>query len=110
VRAGLTLPPRAVNAGDGFLFVDHHGGICPSGFLPEVRGRVQEGALARVYRHDPYFAALRDHGRLGGKCAVCEYREACGGSRSRAKAMTGDVFAADPACAYLPAGWSGRAP
>jgi AdoMet-dependent heme synthase len=71
---------------------------------------VQEGALARVYRHDPYFAALRDHGRLGGKCAVCEYREACGGSRSRAKAMTGDVFAADPACAYLPAGWSGRAP
>lgn len=105
VRSGLRLPPRAVNAGDGFLFVDHLGGICPSGFFPEVRGHVQDGVLARVYRHDPLFAGLRDHTRLGGKCGVCEFREACGGSRSRALAMTGDAWASDPSCAYVPSGW-----
>lgn len=110
VRAGLRLPPRAVNAADGFVFIDHHGGICPSGFFPEVRGRVQEGTLARVYRHDPLFTDLREHARLGGKCGVCEYREACGGSRSRAKAMTGDAWAADPACAYMPPGWPASRP
>lgn len=105
VRSGLRLPPRAVNAGDGFVFVDHLGGICPSGFFPEVRGHVQDGVLARVYRHDPLFTGLRDHSRLGGKCGVCEFREACGGSRSRAKALTGDAWACDPSCAYIPTGW-----
>jgi radical SAM protein len=103
VRSGLRLPDRAVNAGDGFMFVDHLGGVCPSGFLPEVRGRAQDGALARIYREDSLFAGLRDHSRLGGKCGVCEYREECGGSRARAWAVTGDAWAEDASCAYVPA-------
>ncbi len=102
VRAGLSLPPRAVNAGDGFLFVDHLGGICPSGFLPQVRGNLRTERLAHVYREDPLFVSLRDHARLGGKCGRCEYRQVCGGSRARAWATTGDHLAEDPACAYVP--------
>lgn len=102
VRSGLRLPSRAVNAGDGFLFVDHVGGICPSGFLPAVRGDVRRDSLARVYREDPLFAGLRDHSRLKGKCGRCGFREDCGGSRARALAMTGDAWAADPACADAP--------
>jgi MoaA/NifB/PqqE/SkfB family radical SAM enzyme len=31
---------------------------------------------------------------------VQEFRELCGGSHARAWAMTGDVFAFDPLCAY----------
>ncbi len=103
LRAGLRLPERAVNAGDGFMFVDHLGGVCPSGFLPQVCGSVRDGALARIYREHPLFAGLRDHSRLGGKCGVCEYREACGGSRARAWATSGDAWAEDPSCAYVPA-------
>lgn len=102
VSSGLRLPARAVNAGDGFLFVDHRGQICPSGFLPVPRGDVREGGLAATYRHDSLFIGLRDHSRLKGKCGVCEYREVCGGSRSRAWATTGDAWAEDPACAYRP--------
>lgn len=103
VRSGIRLPPRAVNAGDGFMFVDHLGGICPSGFLPEVRGDARKDSLAKVYREDPLFVGLRDHGRLTGKCGVCEFRQACGGSRARAWAVTGDPYASDDACAYVPA-------
>ncbi len=103
VRSGLRLPDRAVNAGDGFMFVDHLGGVCPSGFLPEVRGNVRDGSLARLYREDPLFTGLRDHERLGGKCGVCEYRQSCGGSRARAWATTGDAWAEDASCAYVPA-------
>jgi len=103
VRAGLRLPNRAVNAGDGFMFVDHIGGICPSGFLPEVRGDARHDSLAKVYREDPFFLGLRDHDLLEGKCAVCEYRRPCGGSRARAWATTGNARAADPACGYTPA-------
>jgi len=102
LRAGLRLPKRAVNAADGFMFVDHQGDICPSGFLPVRRGNVRTDGLADVYRNDELFNGLRDHSKLKGKCGVCEYREVCGGSRARAWATTGDAWATDDSCAYEP--------
>ncbi len=102
LRAGLRLPKRAVNAADGFMFVDHLGDICPSGFLPVRRGNVRADGLAKIYRYDDFFRGLRDHSRLKGKCGGCEYREICGGSRARAWATTGDAWASDASCAYEP--------
>jgi AdoMet-dependent heme synthase len=102
LRFARRRPGRQVNAGDGFMFIDHLGGICPSGFLPEVRGNVRTDDPGKIYREDALFTGLRDHSRLKGKCQRCEYKEDCGGSRSRAKAMTGDAWASDPTCAYQP--------
>jgi radical SAM protein len=93
---------RAVTDGNGFLFIDHVGGICPSGFLPLVRGNVRTDDPVRVYRDDPVFRGLRDPRRLQGRCGACEYRDRCGGSRARAWAATGDAFAEDPGCAWPP--------
>jgi radical SAM protein len=95
--------PRAVNDGNGFVFVDHVGNICPSGFLPMTRGNAREGRLVATYREDPVFRRLRDPDALGGRCGRCELRAVCGGSRSRAFAATGDAFAEDPLCVYEPA-------
>jgi radical SAM protein len=95
--------PRAVTDGNGFVFVDHVGQICPSGFLPLPVASVRERDLVTVYREDPLFRALRDPGRLGGRCGRCELRHRCGGSRARAYASTGDPLAEDPGCAYQPA-------
>ncbi len=92
--------PRAVNDGNGFVFVDHVGAICPSGFLPMAQGNVRDGNLVDVYRHDAVFRRLRDAGALGGRCGRCDFREVCGGSRSRAHAATGDPFGEDPLCEY----------
>jgi len=97
--------PRAVNDGNGFVFISHIGEVCPSGFLPLVCGNVRERPLADIYRHHPTFVALRDPERLKGKCGVCEYRTICGGSRARAYAVTGDPLASDPSCAYVPPAW-----
>lgn len=97
--------PRGVNDGNGFLFVDHLGQICPSGFLPLVRGNVRQDSLVSVYRDDEVFKRLRDPDTLSGKCGWCEFRSVCGGSRSRAYAATGSAFASDPLCAYLPGTW-----
>jgi radical SAM protein len=94
--------PRAVNDGNGFLFIDHVGQICPSGFLPMPRGNIREANLVDVYRHDEIFVRLRDVDALTGRCGRCEFRTICGGSRSRAFAATGDPFASDPLCAYEP--------
>ena len=93
---------RAVGDGSGFVFVDHVGNICPSGFLPLPTGNVRRDDLVAVYREDPLFVALRDPTRLGGRCGRCEWRERCGGSRARAYALTGDSLAEDPGCAYEP--------
>lgn len=93
--------PRAVNDGNGFVFIDHIGQICPSGFLPMPRGNVRDGVLVDVYRNDEVFVRLRDADALNGPCGRCEFRSICGGSRSRAFAMTGDAFASDPLCALV---------
>jgi radical SAM protein with 4Fe4S-binding SPASM domain len=97
------LAPRGVNAGNGFAFVSHTGDVYPSGFLPLRAGNVRETPLAEVYRSSPLFRALRDPERLLGRCGRCEYRSLCGGSRSRAFALTGNYLATDPWCGYRPA-------
>ena len=100
---------RGVNDGNGFCFVSHTGEVHPSGFLPLAAGNVRERPLAEIYRESPLFRELRDPARLKGKCGACEYRAVCGGSRARAFALTGDHLAPDPACAYVPKAYRGRA-
>jgi len=91
-----------MNDGSGFLFIGSKGVIHPSGFLPLAAGNVRHDSLLRVYREHPLFVALRDPDRLEGRCGRCEFRAICGGSRARAFGLTGNVFAEDPACAYVP--------
>lgn len=95
-------PPMNINSASGFVFVSHLGQVHPSGFLPESAGDVRQEPLAQLYRQSPLFTGLRDANRLGGKCGLCEYASLCGGSRSRAFAVTGDPYAADPLCGYEP--------
>jgi radical SAM protein len=96
------LAPRGVNAGNGFAFVSHVGDVFPSGFLPLPAGNVRQRSLAEIYRRSELFRELRDPDRLLGRCGYCEYRSICGGSRSRALALTGNHLATDPWCGYQP--------
>ncbi|MFJ9775776.1 TIGR04053 family radical SAM/SPASM domain-containing protein [Kitasatospora sp. NPDC101157] len=95
-------PPLDVNAGRGFVFVSHTGTVHPSGFLPLGAGNVWERPLAEIYRTSELFTGLRDADRLAGRCGACEFRQVCGGSRSRAYGLTGDPYAEEPWCGYLP--------
>lgn len=97
---GPSAPP--VNGARGFMFVSHDGNVCPSGFLPLVAGNVRTSSPISLYRESPLFRGLRDPTRLRGRCGACEYRSLCGGSRARAWATTGDMFAEDPTCIHEP--------
>ncbi len=97
------LASRGVNAGNGFAFVSHTGDIFPSGFLPIRAGNIRQQGIATIYRESELFQTLRNPNALHGRCGRCEYREICGGSRSRAYALTGDYLATDPWCSYQPA-------
>lgn len=96
-------PPIDVNSGRGFAFIDHLGDVYPSGFLPHHCGNVTEQGFRELYRNHPLLRALRDPASFHGKCGSCEFREVCGGSRSHAYAVTGDLLASDPTCVHVPA-------
>ncbi|MCL4843713.1 MAG: radical SAM protein [Bryobacteraceae bacterium] len=91
-----------INDGKGFMFVSHTGEIFPSGFLEVSAGNVRQNALQEAYRGSALFQVLRDPDSFAGKCGGCEYRNLCGGSRSRAYALTGDYAGSDPRCVYEP--------
>lgn len=99
---GIGRAPRGINDGKGFVFVSHLGEVFPSGFLPISAGNVRKQSLAEIYRSSPLFTSLRESGNLQGKCGICEFREVCGGSRARAYAVTGNVFAEEPCCVWQP--------
>lgn len=98
----IGLATQGVNSGNGFLFISHTGEVFPSGFLPIPAGHLRTQDLASIYRGSPILRQLRAPDEFKGICGVCEYRTICGGSRSRAYAMTGDYLATDPWCAYRP--------
>lgn len=91
-----------INDGKGFVFISHTGDVYPSGFLPIAVDNIRNTDLADIYRNSEVFKDLRDPNKYKGKCGICEYRYACGGSRARAYAVTGDYLESDPYCAYQP--------
>ncbi|HEV2175591.1 MAG TPA: TIGR04053 family radical SAM/SPASM domain-containing protein [Terriglobia bacterium] len=99
---GIGRGPLGISDAKGFVFVSHVGEVYPSGFLPLSAGNVRRQSLDEIYRRSHLFVSLRDTSNLKGKCGVCEFREICGGSRSRAYAVTGCPFASEPCCAYQP--------
>jgi radical SAM protein len=92
---------RGTRDGKGIIFVGYDGTVYPAGFLPVPLGNIRRQSLVDIYRGNPVLRDIRA-GRFTGKCGVCEYRDICGGSRSRAFARTGDPLATDPACLYEP--------
>ena len=87
--------------GKGIVFVAYNGDVYPSGFLPVPQGNVRRSRLVDIYRNNPLFRSIRA-AEFSGRCGSCEYRDICGGSRSRAFAVLGDPLGEDPACPYIP--------
>jgi len=98
----IGLAARGVNSGNGFAFISHTGDVYPSGFLPVNAGNLRERSLASMYQDSEAFKQLRRPWEFKGVCGICEFNTICGGSRSRAYALTGDYLASDPWCAYQP--------
>jgi MoaA/NifB/PqqE/SkfB family radical SAM enzyme len=67
-----------------------------------VGGNIRSQSLSDIYRSSDVFTRVRDYAQLKGKCGLCEFKSICGGSRSRAYAITGDPMRSDPYCVYQP--------
>ena len=95
---------RGCLAGTAVAFVSHRGEVFPCGYFPVPAGNVRELDFRDIWEKSGIFLALRDPGRLKGKCGACPYRFICGGCRARAYGMTGDWLAEEPFCLYSPSG------
>lgn len=89
-----------------YISIMPNGDIKPCGFNEHLKlGNIKEKNLEELWNElqtGEFFLKLRDKSNLKGKCGICEYREICGGCRTRAEYYTGDLFQSDPACAYIP--------
>ncbi|MBE7551757.1 MAG: TIGR04053 family radical SAM/SPASM domain-containing protein [Anaerolineales bacterium] len=101
-KENIIRTPMHINAGNGFVFISRRGDVFPSGFMPISVGNVREKSLVEIYREAPLFKSLRDPSQFEGRCGLCEFVGVCGGSRSRAYALTGDPLAEEPFCTYEP--------
>ena len=100
--AGFEDPAEHAVTDDSTIFITASGDVRCSEFLPVIAGNVRYRPLSAIYEESDLFISIRDRANLKGKCRRCEYRQLCGGSRARAWATTGDLFASDPLCAYVP--------
>jgi radical SAM protein with 4Fe4S-binding SPASM domain len=84
------------------IFINHVGEVQPSGFINLSAGNIRKQSLKDIYQNSKLLNDIRDYSKIKGKCGVCEYREICGGSRSRSYALTGSYHNSDPYCIYKP--------
>ena len=93
------------NSGKGFGCVSWDGSVHADQFWRHYRfGNVLERPFSEIWTDltNPLMARLKDKKRyVTGRCARCHWLDICGGNfRVRAEAVTGDIWAPDPAC-YL---------
>ncbi len=92
------------SAGRKLLNIDSEGFVKPDPFFPRKIGNIINQDFSDIWTNEPreLLQKLRIHPReLSGKCDGCSYLSICnGGSRSRAYAIYGDMWAEDPSC-YL---------
>jgi radical SAM protein with 4Fe4S-binding SPASM domain len=93
------------SSGVGIGCIDYHGNVHPDQFWWRYDlGSIHQRPFSEIWTDpdEPLLSGLRDRrSHLKGRCRLCRFFEACGGSlRVRADACFGDPWAPDPAC-YL---------
>ena len=90
------------SAGRKLLNINSEGDVRPDPFFPITIGNIIKQDFDDIWNQGELLDGLRVHPRkITGICADCEQIDICnGGSRSRAYAITGDLWSEDPSC-YL---------
>jgi 12,18-didecarboxysiroheme deacetylase len=108
-RAEKVLELLRMNGGNstglGIGCISWNGDVHPDQFWREkILGSLRDRPFSEIW-NDPaneFLAKLKEKRKyVTGRCATCRFLDICGGNfRARAEAVTGDLWAPDPAC-YL---------
>ncbi|HHW96315.1 MAG TPA: radical SAM protein [Myxococcota bacterium] len=89
-------------AGQTICLLDALGNVRPCSYMEQSAGNVFERSFKDIWENSELMLSMRDFESYKGRCGVCEFRNVCGGCRARAYAITGDLFAEEPFCNYIP--------
>lgn len=87
-------------AGRGMFYVKWYGDAWPCAFLQTSVGNILKMPALKIWRNNKFLIKLRDRNNLKERCKSCEFKNVCGGCRSRAYRLCGDPFAGDPICIF----------
>jgi len=101
----LLLVNEGNSSGNGIGCVSWDGEVHADQFWRGISfGNVRKRPFSKIWvdTSNDLMARLKDKRRyMKGKCSTCRWLDVCGGNfRARAEAVTGDIWAPDPAC-YL---------
>jgi len=101
----LLLMNEGNNSGTGIGCVSWNGDVHPDQFWRNISfGNVRVRPFSEIWMDTSHnlMRELKDKKKfVTGRCATCRWLDTCGGNfRARAHAVTGDIWAPDPAC-YL---------
>ncbi len=90
------------SAGRKLLNINSEGDVRPDPFFPFTVGNILKQDFREIWKGGELLDKLRKHPRdISGICSTCKHIAICnGGSRARAYAISGDLWAEDPSC-YL---------
>jgi len=93
------------SSGSGISCVGWDGTVYPDQFMRNhPLGNIRQDKFCKIWMNESsdLLRMLREKSKnISGRCAKCRFFDICGGGfRARAEAMTGDLWASDPAC-YL---------
>ncbi len=91
------------SAGRKLLNINSEGDVRPDPFFPLIVGNILKQDFRDIWQSSELLDKLRIHPRtqINGICTRCKQLDICnGGSRARAYAVSGDIWAEDPSC-YL---------
>lgn len=109
-RSGILASQTSACILGDYLFIEPNGEVKPCTFAPLILGNVREKPLGQIWQEtisSSFLRQLKDPESRTGYCRECKYLTECKGCRSRTITLTGDWFAADPACP-LRAKWEQR--
>jgi radical SAM protein with 4Fe4S-binding SPASM domain len=89
-----------------FMSIAENGDAIPCSYNDVYRfGNIKTQSLQSIWnqmQNSEFFTKIRDKSNLKGKCGLCEYKDICGGCRTSALFLTGDILGSDSQCAYIP--------
>jgi len=91
------------SAGKKLVNINSEGDVRPDPFFPLTIGNIIKQDFSDIWTNGDLLDNLRIHPRnqINGNCKSCKQLDICnGGSRARAYAINGDLWAEDPSC-YL---------
>jgi radical SAM protein with 4Fe4S-binding SPASM domain len=100
-NAGILVSSTSACIFGEYLFIEPNGDVKPCSFSPTTVGNVTETSLIQIWhemRSSLFYQKIKDPKSGTGYCHSCQYLADCKGCRSRTFVLTGDWFAADPAC------------